>query len=52
MSSMADNGLPNPILMCRQTAEPVGQGLTLSERVSQPIRSRSGQEQLFGINMD
>lgn len=52
LSSMANKSLPGPIVMCRQTASLVKQKLQLSDLGYHEIRGRSGQEHLFGIQLE
>ena len=52
LSSMANQTLRSPIVMCRQTAGLVEHSLPLVDLDSQDIRGRSGQERLFGIKLN
>lgn len=52
LSSMANKTLTSPIVMCRQTASLVKQQLPLIDLGNHDIRGRSGQEHLFGIQME
>ncbi|BBO67773.1 hypothetical protein DSCA_17030 [Desulfosarcina alkanivorans] len=49
LSSMASKTLPQPIVMCRQTAMLVTQKLPLLDLGDREIRGRSGMEHLFGV---
>lgn len=52
LSSMANKSLPEPIVMCRQTASLVKQKLPLLDLGNQKIRGRSGVEHLFGFQLE
>ncbi len=52
LSSMANKTLPRPIVMCRQTASLVTRKLPLMNLGSREIRGRTGQEDLFGIQLE
>ena len=52
LSSMANKTLPIPIIMCRQTAALVAPQLPLMDLGDQEIRGRTGQEHLFGIQLE
>ncbi|GAB6905349.1 hypothetical protein JCM12296A_11840 [Desulfosarcina cetonica] len=52
LSTMANKTIPTPILLCSQTAAMVSDQLRLVDMGCQPIRGRTGQEQLFGIQLD
>jgi class 3 adenylate cyclase len=49
LSSMANKTVPEPILICRHTADLVRHKITLFDLGDQEIRGRSGVEHLFGI---
>jgi len=52
LSSMANKSLPAPIVLCRETASWVTQELPLTDLGDQEIRGRTGQEHLFGIQLE
>ncbi len=52
LSSMANKTLPEPIVMCEQTASLVTRKLPLIDLRNHKIRGRSGWEHLFGIQLD
>jgi adenylate cyclase len=52
LSSMANKTLPAPIVMCRHTASLVQHELSLADLGNQEIRGRSGQEHLYGIQLE
>jgi len=52
LSSMSNKILPRPIVMCRQTASLVTKKLPLMDLGNQNIRGRTGQEHLFGIQLE
>jgi class 3 adenylate cyclase len=49
LSSMANKALPEPILICRQTADLVRHKIIVSDLGDRKIRGRSGVEHLFGL---
>ena len=52
LSSMSNKTLPRPIVMCRETASLVTKKLPLMDLGNQDIRGRTGQEHLFGIQLE
>ncbi len=50
LSSMANKTLPEPILICRKTADLVRPTIRLSDLGDQEIRGRTGVEHLFGLS--
>ena len=52
LSSMANKKLPEPIVMCYQTASLVKRKIALSDLGEQKIKGRSGVEHLFGLQLD
>jgi class 3 adenylate cyclase len=52
LSSMANKSLPEPIVMCRETASLVKRKLPLLDLGNQKIRGRSGVERLFSVQLE
>lgn len=52
LSSMANKTLPGSIAICRQTASLVTHKLPLMDLGNRKIRGRTGQEHLFGIQLE
>jgi adenylate cyclase len=52
LSSMANKTLPNPIVMCHETASLLMRKLPLLDLGDQKIRGRSGVEHLFSLQLD